>query len=270
VQINKKEEAEMYDRKDYYYDPVNHYYTYAPDGSPGTSQGYAGDMYGDDLRGPDPEKKKPKKEKKIVKLTRSKLVALMLVMVMLAGVAGFGGAKLAGAGKYTITQSDGTVTNTGYDLKEATGSKMTIQQIADKCQDSVVSIRTESVSQGSWIREYVTEGAGSGVIFKSDGYILTNNHVVEGARKVTVTVDTKNGKTKDYDAKIIGTDASLDKYSLPLTLNEEIKPVLPLIMTSFTLSLTSVTLFRPHLNPPTPANNSTTVFSMIFLPPDIV
>ena len=206
----------MYDRKDYYYDPVNHYYTYDPDGYH-ARQSYGGqqaDMFsgndgefGNHTGGPD---RKAKKEKKSVTLTRSKLIALMLVMVMLAGLAGFGGAKLAGAGNFTVSQNDQTVTNTGYDLKESTGSKLSIQQIADKCQDSVVSIRTESVSQGSWIREYVTEGAGSGVIFKSNGYILTNNHVIEGANKVTVTVDTKNGKAKDYEAKIVGTDASND------------------------------------------------------------
>lgn len=200
----------MYDRKDYYYDPVNHYYTYDPDGYYARqSDMFSGNdgEFGNHPGGPD---RKAKKEKKSVTLTRSKLIALMLVMVMLAGLAGFGGAKLAGAGNFTVSQNDQTVTNTGYDLKESTGSKLSIQQIADKCQDSVVSIRTESVSQGSWIREYVTEGAGSGVIFKSDGYILTNNHVIEGANKVTVTVDTKNGKAKDYEAKIVGTDASND------------------------------------------------------------
>jgi serine protease Do len=231
----------MYDRKDYYYDPVHHYYTYDPDGAHarqaenesnsfdgGSYSSYAefssNDNYGgygaytsepyggyDSYDGYDGSKgKKPKKPKKTVNLTKSKLVALMLVMILLAGAAGFGGARLAGAGKVTISQNDSTMSSTGYDLQKSTGSKMSIQQIAAKCQESVVSIRTESVSQGSWIQEYVTEGAGSGVIFKSDGYIITNNHVVEGARKVTVTVDSSNGKTKDYEAQIIGTDAEND------------------------------------------------------------
>lgn len=247
----------MYDRKDYYYDPVNHYYTYDPDGQraeqakrekansgggyyadgrsgyysggydgsygsydenfgtrgfgedPGS--GYSGNSgYGGYGEGPGNGGKPGKKQKKQISLTKSKLVALMMVMVLLAGAAGFGGALLAGAGKVTVSQNDSTVENTGYNLEKSTGSEMTIQQIAEKCQESVVSIRTESVSQGSWIREYVTEGAGSGVIFKSNGYIITNNHVVEGARKVTVTVDSAKGKTKDYEAQIIGTDASND------------------------------------------------------------
>lgn len=228
----------MYDRKDYYYDPVHHYYTYDPDGQyaghaenganssdgSGSYNSFAGFSGNENYRGYDNsnnfagydnydggmQTNKPKKPKKTVSLTKSKLVALMMVMILLAGAAGFGGALLAGAGKVTITQNDSTMSSTGYDLQKSTGSKMTIQQIAAKCQDSVVSIRTESVSQGSWIREYVTEGAGSGVIFKSDGYIITNNHVVEGARKVTVTLDSSNGKTKDYEAQIIGTDSKND------------------------------------------------------------
>ena len=206
--------TDMYDRKDYYYDPVNHYYTYDPNGyyagqQENNRESFQGGGYnGNGGSGGDQNDRK--KEKKQISLTRTKLVAMMLVMVLLAGMAGFGGARLAGAGKITISQQDQTVSSTGYDLKESTGSKLTIQQIASKCQDSVVSIRTESVSQGSWVREYVTEGAGSGVIFKSDGYILTNNHVVQGARKVTVTVDSKSGSSKDYEAEIVGTDAKND------------------------------------------------------------
>ncbi|QQR79449.1 MAG: DegQ family serine endoprotease [Deltaproteobacteria bacterium] len=47
---------------------------------------------------------------------------------------------------------------------------------------------------------------GSGFIINNDGYILTNNHVVEGADEVQVLVDDK----KKYDAKIIGTDPKTD------------------------------------------------------------
>lgn len=50
------------------------------------------------------------------------------------------------------------------------------------------------------------EGAGSGVIISSDGYIVTNNHVVAGADELTVTMN----DNKEYSAKIIGTDESTD------------------------------------------------------------
>jgi Do/DeqQ family serine protease len=50
------------------------------------------------------------------------------------------------------------------------------------------------------------EGSGSGVIISPDGYIVTNNHVVQDASKVTVVLNDK----REFDARIIGTDPSTD------------------------------------------------------------
>lgn len=50
------------------------------------------------------------------------------------------------------------------------------------------------------------EAAGSGVIIRDNGYIVTNNHVVEGATKISVTLNNK----KTYEAKLVGTDPSTD------------------------------------------------------------
>ena len=55
-------------------------------------------------------------------------------------------------------------------------------------------------------RPQVERGVGSGVIVSADGTILTNNHVVEGATKITV--DMNNGKS--FEAKVIGTDPPSD------------------------------------------------------------
>jgi serine protease Do len=49
-------------------------------------------------------------------------------------------------------------------------------------------------------------GQGSGVIVSSDGYVLTNNHVIESAREVTVTLPDK----REFKGKIIGTDPKTD------------------------------------------------------------
>lgn len=54
--------------------------------------------------------------------------------------------------------------------------------------------------------ERQARGAGSGVIVTSDGYIATNNHVIEGANEVNVVL----GDNRSYEATVIGTDPSTD------------------------------------------------------------
>jgi serine protease Do len=56
------------------------------------------------------------------------------------------------------------------------------------------------------MRQLITDGAGSGVIISADGYIVTNNHVVEGASSITVRL--ANGEK--YAASLIGTDSQTD------------------------------------------------------------
>ncbi|MFQ9892078.1 MAG: S1C family serine protease [Emergencia sp.] len=66
-----------------------------------------------------------------------------------------------------------------------------------------MEIRTESVSRDSWLQNYVTEGAGSGVIIDTKGYILTCSHVVEGASKIVVKL--KDGT--ELEAELVGMDS---------------------------------------------------------------
>ena len=101
------------------------------------------------------------------------------------------------------TNANGHATN--YTLTTSDES-LSYKSIIQKTQDSVVSITTESVTNDMWMQNYVTQGAGSGVIIQNDGYIITCEHVIEGARKITVTL--RNGK--EYDAEIIGADADND------------------------------------------------------------
>lgn len=84
---------------------------------------------------------------------------------------------------------------------------------------SVVSIMTTSYDDEDVFMEPVPrQGAGSGVVIDKTGYILTNNHVIEGATKIEVAFGTK----KTYPAKVVGrtpnNDLAILKVSAPANL----------------------------------------------------
>ena len=72
----------------------------------------------------------------------------------------------------------------------------------ENCMSSVVSIDVTAQSG----HKSVLAGSGSGVIISADGYIVTCNHVVEGAQKIFVYLDNGN----DYEATLVGTDSVTD------------------------------------------------------------
>ncbi|MGB3210668.1 MAG: DegQ family serine endoprotease [Desulforhopalus sp.] len=72
-------------------------------------------------------------------------------------------------------------------------------------------------------REFTQRGQGSGFIISKDGFILTNNHVVEGADNIKVTLS----DNRDFDAKVIGTDPQTDVALLKIEDPSNL-PVLPL------------------------------------------
>ena len=152
--------------------------------------------------------KKPRQPGMPVSLTRKSLALLIALCVVVSAFFGFGGSYLANAlnGGHSGSSKTASVSKNGYKLEDATGSKMTVQEVTNKTKDSVVEIKTESVSADVWMQQYVTEGAGSGVVMTADGYIMTNNHVIDGASKITVTTS----DDKEYEAKLVGTDSITD------------------------------------------------------------
>ncbi len=71
-------------------------------------------------------------------------------------------------------------------------------------------------------RERKQSSLGSGFIISTDGYIVTNNHVVEGADKVSINLQGKTGKSESLEAKIIGTDAETDLALLKVETKEKL------------------------------------------------
>ena len=91
-------------------------------------------------------------------------------------------------------------------VDETVGTQLSTQELVQQVGPAVVSIVTETVSS-NWFWQAVPEtGAGTGIIISSDGYIVTNNHVVDGAQKVTVTLS--DGKT--FEATKVYSDSQTD------------------------------------------------------------
>jgi len=86
------------------------------------------------------------------------------------------------------------------------GTELDTAELVDKVAPAVVSIVTESVSYNFFYQAIPQTGAGTGVIVSPDGYIVTNNHVVEDAQKVTVTLS--DGRV--FEATSITTDPQTD------------------------------------------------------------
>ena len=87
------------------------------------------------------------------------------------------------------------------------GNQPSLPSIADvvaKVKPSVVAINTEVVTFDIFNQPRTQQGAGSGWIIRGDGVIITNNHVVEGAKSITVTLD--DGRTLPVDMKTVATD----------------------------------------------------------------
>ena len=81
-----------------------------------------------------------------------------------------------------------------------------LADVVAKTADSVVEITEYSTARTIFNSSYTAEGNGSGVIISTDGYILTNNHVINGAERVSVRL--RNGT--EYEAEIIGKDSKTD------------------------------------------------------------
>lgn len=114
----------------------------------------------------------------------------------------------------------------------------TFRQIAEAQMPMVVNIRTESRRQTRDLSEFfgdelferffdnppvprqprdqITQGAGSGFIIDTSGLILTNNHVVSGATRITVALYADEDEV-EYDARVVGRDPLTDSALIELT-----------------------------------------------------
>ncbi|HIE45911.1 MAG TPA: trypsin-like serine protease, partial [Flavobacteriaceae bacterium] len=102
----------------------------------------------------------------------------------------------------------GNVSNNNLDFTKA--AKQTVDAVVHVKNTSVRTVRDPYAEmyygRGYGAKKYAQVGTGSGVVISSDGYIITNNHVIKGATEIQITLNNK----KVYTAKLIGKDAKND------------------------------------------------------------
>ena len=132
----------------------------------------------------------------------NKLFLILLSLFTILGSVG---------GSYLVSKAVGkaqerVVVYESVDTTPATVITNDLSSIVEKIDDTVVEVYTERVQHSVFYGEYVTSGAGSGVIYSEDGYIVTNNHVIKGASNIMV----KLHDGTQYQAVLVATDADTD------------------------------------------------------------
>lgn len=137
-------------------------------------------------------------------------IAIILSCIAIVGV--------GACGVYTFmgnSMKTGPITflNGGTDGNSANFVEGSIADISARVANSVVSIVTSSTTNNLYDNTYTATAAGTGMIVTSDGYILTNKHVVKGANKIAVVL---NDGTKYENVSVVGTDPLNDIAFLKL------------------------------------------------------
>lgn len=153
----------------------------------------------------DPEVKKSKK-----KFFNKQIVAMVLCTTLLSSSLGFAGGYLAVSMNNKNTNQSKEVLYQSVVQTKADGTPATYMSVSDvvaNVKDSIVEITTSTVvNNNPFIQNYVSSGAGSGVIISEDGTIITNAHVVEGASSIKVRLSDGS----EYDATLVGSDSQTD------------------------------------------------------------
>ncbi|MEI7833869.1 MAG: trypsin-like peptidase domain-containing protein [bacterium] len=146
------------------------------------------------------------------------VILLAIIFGFLAGFAGMVFATWANqTGKFSLSGiiPGHTQLSPNINIPVTEVSQERSVQVAAKLNESVVNIKTESVQNDPYSMFFgggsqVVSGIGTGVIVDADGYILTNMHVVDGAKRITVTVLFSSGQQQEYPAEFIAGDKQED------------------------------------------------------------
>ena len=132
----------------------------------------------------------------------------------------------------SVTQP--TLVNTSFDAKTTslmTGENPDFTIAAENTLNSVVHVKNTALVAGNpTIQDFflgrrpaprAQVGTGSGVIINKDGYIITNNHVIAGSSKISVTLN----DNREFEAELIGTDEETDIALLKIDTEDDLPAV---------------------------------------------
>lgn len=161
---------------------------------------------------PSKEKKKKRRNGKGI----AKYIALALICSLCGGVVGSGVTYFV-AGKSETNNSSGNTVVVDPVSFATDSTALSAAEIYQKVAPAVVMVSTKTVQTiNGWFQQE-TEGMGSGFIINTDGYILTNYHVIEGATEVTVTLS----DDREVTASVVNYDSDQDVAMIKI--NEDIE-----------------------------------------------
>ncbi len=159
-------------------------------------------------------------EKKSYSVSIGVFVLSLLLCASISGIVGFFSGLMFN-GNFKFAQKSVGEFNYESMITLATGNEekgLSVEEVVEKTEASVVVITTETVTNDSWYGNYIQSGAGSGVIIGKDGYIVTCYHVVENANKINIILADGN----EYKANYVGGDDKTDIALLKIEASGEL------------------------------------------------
>lgn len=152
------------------------------------------------------------------KKERTKLLPLILAFVIGAGamsVLNFVAlpklveremGKISGSHVYQVAPNPSLSAEQAGDPGQSGRKLLSVVEISQKVGPTVVGVNTKVQRQTIFGTTALESGSGSGIILSADGYIVTNNHVIDGASEITVLLS----DGAEHQAVLIGADARTD------------------------------------------------------------
>ncbi|WP_295164697.1 S1C family serine protease, partial [Selenomonas sp. F0473] len=140
--------------------------------------------------------------------------AVFIAAISAASIIVFGGCSMGTAADNSVGGIRPTQTVDVSGLSEARNTP--VVRAAKVVGPAVVGITNKAVARDWFNNPVETEGVGSGVIFRKDGYIVTNNHVVSGAKEIVVSLS--DGRS--LKGKLIGKDEFTDLAVVKVDAND--------------------------------------------------